>query len=185
MFKKIIPALMAAVLLVACSASQPQNQETGGGEPYPQPGETSGGQTGGEVQYPEPGNPDQAVSPGSTPGTNPYPSPLDPIPGEEAMDHLEIVLDSSELLTLESFPPQFNLLLKGSLPTPCAHLRAKVSSPDDQNRIQIELYALDDPVSICAQVFSPFQSTISLGSFPDGEYSVWINGKQVGAFKTP
>ncbi len=109
-------------------------------------------------------------------------SPLDPIPGEENMKRGLATIDTSELLQLESYPLQVVLNLKGTLPTPCHHLRAKVSGPDGENRIQVEVYSLVDPNEICIQVIQEFESSIPLGSFPDGSYTVWLNGKQVGEF---
>jgi hypothetical protein len=109
-------------------------------------------------------------------------SPLDPIPGEENMTRGAVTINESELLILESYPLQIVLELEGELPTPCHNLRAKASEPDAQNRIQVELYSLSEPDVVCIQVLQPFKTSINLGSFPDGTYTVWVNGEQVGEF---
>jgi hypothetical protein len=109
-------------------------------------------------------------------------SPLDPIPGEENMKRGQAFIDKSEVLLLESYPLQVTLHLIGTLPTPCHHLRAKVSGPDAENRIQVELYSLADPEEICIQVIQEFETRLPLGSFPDGSYTIWLNSKQVGEF---
>lgn len=109
-------------------------------------------------------------------------SSLEPIPGEENMTRGRVTINESELLILESYPLQIVLELEGELPTPCHILRAEASEPDAQNRIQVELYSLSEPDVICIQVLQPFKTSINLGSFPDGTYTVWVNGELVGEF---
>lgn len=93
-----------------------------------------------------------------------------------------VYLDSTDLLTMESYPLQFMLVLKGNLPTPCHHLRVAVSLPDTQNKIIIDVYSVTDPNAICTQVMEPFEENIPLGSFPTGHYTLWVNGEQVAEF---
>lgn len=109
-------------------------------------------------------------------------NPLEPVEDEENMSQGEVFIDSSELLILESYPLQIRLLVEGNLPTPCHQLRATMEAPDDQGNIHIKLYSLVDPEAICIQMLEDFESNIPLGSFPDGSYSVWLNGEQVGTF---
>jgi hypothetical protein len=109
-------------------------------------------------------------------------SPLDPIPGEENMSRGSLVIRESHLQIMESYPLQIALDIQGELPSPCHQLRAEVSEPDDQGRIQVELYSLSDPEVICIQVLEPFETNLSLGSYPDGSYTVWLNGELVGEF---
>jgi inhibitor of cysteine peptidase len=92
----------------------------------------------------------------------------------------QVDIASSEVILLESFPVQVRLNLKGALPTPCHQLRAEVSGPDDQKRIDVEVYSLVDPEEVCVQMLEPFETSINLGSFPSGTYSVWVNGEEVG-----
>lgn len=108
--------------------------------------------------------------------------PLNPIKGEENLARGEAFVNTAQLLILESDPLQIKLGVEGSLPTPCHQLRATVEKPDEQGRIQIELYSLVDPEVICIQVLQSFETEISLGSYPEGSYSVWLNGEQVGEF---
>jgi hypothetical protein len=91
-------------------------------------------------------------------------------------------LDSAELLTLESYPLQFTLLLRGSLPTPCHQLQVDVKPPDAENNIRVEAYSLADPNRICAQVLKPFEENLPLGSFPAGRYILWVNGEKLAEF---
>jgi len=139
-----------------------------------------------DLVNPQPGPstqaPDSPVSNEDQPTGGASPSPLDPIPGEDKMARGEATISESSVLLLESYPAQVMLSLKGTLSTPCHHLRAKVSRPDEQNRIQVEVYSLYNPDEICIQMLQEFKSSISLGSYPNGSYTVWLNGKQVGEF---
>ncbi len=92
-------------------------------------------------------------------------------------------LDSTELLTLESYPLQFNLSLKGNLPTPCNQLRVDVRQPDSENKIMVDVYSVTRVDKVCAQVLQPFEENFPLGSFPAGKYSLWVNGLLVAEFE--
>jgi len=128
-------------------------------------------------------DPSEPVSSDGQPvGEAPF-SPLDPIPGEETMRRGEVVIGKSEVLVMESYPLQVMLSIQGTLSTPCHHLRAKVEKPDIENRIQVELYSLVDPNEICVQILEDFETNLPLGSYPDGSYTIWLNGIQVGEFK--
>ena len=105
-----------------------------------------------------------------------------PRPGDDQLLRGEIYLDSVDLLTMESYPLQFALILKGNLPTPCHEIRVVVSESDAENKINLEVYSLADPDAICVQMLQPFEQNIPLGSFPSGHYTVWINGEQVAEF---
>jgi hypothetical protein len=109
-------------------------------------------------------------------------SPLEPLPDEASMSRGEVSISSQELLIMESYPLQVALLIKGTLPTPCHKLRVEVSEPDIQNIIAVEAYSLVDPNQNCIQVLEPFDENIPLGSYPDGSYTVTLNGEEVGEF---
>lgn len=134
--------------------------------------------------YPEPQSPDSPVV--SEPGANPdkaYPAPWAPKPGDEALARGEAFVDKMDILTLESFPPQFMLSLAGSLPTPCHDLRVKVDEPNAQGEILVEVYSVVDPAAICIQVLEPFEQNIPLGSYASGEYPVLVNGEPAGEIR--
>lgn len=107
-----------------------------------------------------------------------------PSPADGSLLRGEVYLDSVELLTLESFPLQFTLALKGSLPTPCHNLRIAVSPPDSRNKILVDIYSVTNPDEICTQVLEPFEVNFPLGSFPTGAYSLWVNGEMVAEFQS-
>jgi hypothetical protein len=68
----------------------------------------------------------------------------------------------------------------GSLPTPCHQLRVVIDEPDDQNQIQVQIYSLVDPNTVCIQVLETFDATIPLGSYASGSYTLFVNGEKVG-----
>ncbi len=92
-------------------------------------------------------------------------------------------LDQIELLILESYPYQVRMILRGSLPTPCATLHWSVEPADEQGRIQVELCSLSDPNLACIQILHSIEESIPLGSFTEGSYSIWVNGELVEEFE--
>jgi hypothetical protein len=153
-----------------------------------------------QVEVP-PATPAETQEPAAPPPTTAYPDPDQPVvgpgdgsqepdtayapqPGDDQLDRASVFVEEFGILTLESFPPQFVLHLTGNLPTPCHELRAVVSEPDQAGNINVELYSLSDPDTICIQVLAPFEANIALGSYSDGSYPVMINGEQlVGEIK--
>lgn len=127
--------------------------------------------------------PDEPASNDDQPAGEAPASPLEPIPGEATLSRGEATISESDVLVAESYPLQIRLNLKGTLPTPCHHLRAKLEKPDSQNRIVVEVYSLYDPGEICVQVIEEFETSLPLGSYPDGAYTIWVNGEQVGEFE--
>ena len=105
-----------------------------------------------------------------------------PRPGDDQLQRGAVFIDSTDLLTMESFPLQFSITLKGNLPTPCHELRVVYNEPDTENKIALEVYSVVDPGVMCAEVIQPFEQNISLGSFPAGHYTVWVNGEQMAEF---
>ncbi len=125
-----------------------------------------------------PPNPDQPISSDDTPA----PQVTPPTPTDSNLLRGNAYLDSVELLTLESYPLQFMLVLKGSLPTPCNQLRVDVNPPDGENKIIVDVYSVTQPDMVCAQVLEPFEENIPLGSFPTGHYTLWVNGGLASEF---
>ena len=125
-------------------------------------------------------NPDKPVSSDdpSTPQTGSYL----PDPGDANLMRDVVYLDSTDLLTMESFPLQFSLVLKGNLPTPCHNLRIAANEPDAENKIVVDVYSVIDPNTTCIMVLEPFEANLPLGSYPAGHYSLWVNGRQVAEF---
>jgi len=131
----------------------------------------------------EPVNPDQPVTSEtpSSPGVN---NPYAPQPGDAALTRASAFINSADLLFMESFPVQVALILRGNLPTPCHNLRALIHAPDENNNIEVEVYSVADPTTLCVQVLQSFEANVPMGSFPSGHYTVTVNGQRVGEFDT-
>jgi len=114
----------------------------------------------------------------------PEPSDYAPHPSDDKLTRTPVYVDSTDLLTLESFPLQFTLSMKGNLPTPCNQLRVAVARPDRDNRIEVEVYSVVGSNTICAEMLQPFEVNVPLGSFPAGHYTLLVNDKQVAKFVT-
>jgi len=105
-----------------------------------------------------------------------------PQPGDVNFSRGNVFIEEMGLLIRESFPPQITLGISGNLPTPCHQLRAVISVPDTENKINVEVYTVVDPNMMCTQVLKPFQENIELVTPPTGHYSVWVNGELAGEF---
>jgi hypothetical protein len=96
-----------------------------------------------------------------------------------------VYVDFADILTRESMPPQYALVLQGNLPTPCHQLQVEVSEPNAENRIDVNAYSLVDADVMCLQVLQAFEETVTIGVLPAGNYSLWLNGEMVGEFVAP
>lgn len=181
--------VILSFLMGACQGNQPPaSPEMPGAYPYPVEGGAPAGQ---ETDYPlseeMPVSQETPYPPPETGGSGSV-LPVEPLYGVQPGDaNLEVGsvflnLAESDILLLESYPVQVKLVLRGDLPTPCNQLRVKVSEPDAQNRIQVEVYSVIDPNVICIQVIQPFETQITLGSFTSGKFTVYVNGEYLGEF---
>jgi len=107
--------------------------------------------------------------------------PSAPRASDAALSRGEAFVDQYQVLTLESFPPQYRISVKGSLPTPCHQLRIAVGKPDAAGNIEVEVYSVVDPTITCAQVLQDFEHSVSLGDLPPGkEYVILVNDQRAG-----
>jgi hypothetical protein len=107
-----------------------------------------------------------------------------PQPGDAKLQRDDVILDleNSSLLVMESYPIQVNAIVNGTLSDPCHELRVVVFPANDKNQIYLEVYSVVDPNMACIMVIEPFSATIPLGSFPEGDYTVFVNGELLGEF---
>jgi hypothetical protein len=204
--RKLLPLLVTSVLLSACATSQlrivpkpteaPVQPTIIVGSEYPTP--ISNNVSSKNLPYPEQGAMpvDQSEYPAPLQGTLDKPAPQDtpapgiepswdPQPGDDKLQRGNVYIDSQQILTLESFPPQFMLALKGNLPTPCHKLRIIVNPPDSNQQIQVEVYSLVNPDEICIQMLEPFQASVTLKDLPAGTYEVLVNQQPAGTLTVP
>jgi hypothetical protein len=112
-------------------------------------------------------------------GNNPYV----PQPGDEALVRGDVIIDSSTLTRMETMPPAILLNFSYFPPSPCHQLRAEVTPPNAENRIDVTVYGLAEnkPCDLAA-IATSLPASLDLGGFPTGHYSVWLNGAMVGEF---
>jgi hypothetical protein len=129
---------------------------------------------------------------GAQPTASPTPIPVQgdnlyaPQPGDAGMMQGKVEIVSASVVVAESMPPQISVALAYRLVTPCNDLRVSVSQPDSADRIQLQVYGVapkDKPCTLMA-LATPQKTSISLGSYPAGTYTVWVNGAEVGEFKS-
>lgn len=112
-----------------------------------------------------------------TPEENPYA----PIPEDVSMQQAGVILTSLDLSELADVTPlRTELTILGSMPSVCNELRIKVNPPDDVYQIFIEIYSIVNPDVDCENVFQQFETSILLGEYSAGQYSIWVNGGFVG-----
>ncbi len=172
MKRLILLLLIMTLSLAACAKTPPQ--ETMEGTPI------SGSYPGAEQNAPAPVENGYPVE-GAATGLIIQP----PQDGDANLNQGEVFLDSSQLLVMESMPPQYKLMVSGSLPTPCHQIRGEATAPDANGKIVVMIYSLISPDQICTQVLQPFTASLDLGSFAKGSYSIELNGVTVIQFEAP
>jgi len=104
----------------------------------------------------------------------------EPKPEDVNLENGEAFIGQSDILIMESYPPQFALTVSGTLPTPCHMLRVDVKEPDQENQIHVKMYSVIDPAEMCVQVLESFDVNVPLGTPPPGNYQVIVNGEEIG-----
>ena len=87
-------------------------------------------------------------------------------------------VDEIDILILESFPVQINVIASGNLPDPCTEI-SEVLQEKEGNTFFITIKTYRSP-GFCIQVLAPFEEIIPLGVYglPAGTYTVDVNGVQ-------
>ena len=113
-------------------------------------------------------------------GKNPYA----PRAGDSDLLAEDIDPQWTSVFTAKSRPPQLLVSLWYFPPTTCHKLRVEVSEPNDENQIILKAYVVAAKDQACAVVVleDPPLATLNLGSFPEGIYTVVLNGNQIGEF---
>ncbi len=179
----ILWILLAVLLLAACQGggatpTSQQPETTAPGEDYPvdvPPGSPEEG-------YPMTTPPASAPG-GSDPGLwSAYP----PAEADSSLQRGNIFIDEAGLMAVEGQPGTAVLTVSGNLPTPCHNLRAQVNPPDANNIVAVEVYSVVDANMMCTQVLKPFSMEVArIGGLPAGNYSVTVNGEEVGKVDVP
>ena len=94
-----------------------------------------------------------------------------PIMGLASVDEIDIII-------LEIFPVQINVIARGNLPDPCTEI-SEVLQEKEGNTFFITIKTYRSP-GFCIQVIAPFKETILLEVYglPADTYTVDVNGIQ-------
>ncbi|GAF75213.1 MAG: hypothetical protein ABUK08_01890 [Candidatus Humimicrobiaceae bacterium] len=87
-------------------------------------------------------------------------------------------VDEIDILILESFPVQINVIASGNLPDPCTEI-SEVLQEREGDTFFITIKTNRSP-GFCIQVLTPFEEIIPLEVYglPAGTYTVDVNGVQ-------
>jgi hypothetical protein len=90
-------------------------------------------------------------------------------------------IDGLDVLTLESFPPQYMLHVKAGLPSGCAEPLSHRVVGRQGNVVQVEVLNSIPDNAICTAIYGMYELNINLGSdFTSGvTYTVRVNDKEV------
>lgn len=110
-----------------------------------------------------------------TPTTSETPAVTEPAPTGETIPGVAIV-DSVEVVILESFPVQVNATVRGNLPDGCTTLD-QIIPVRDGNTFTVSITTLRPADQVCTQALVPFEKTFALdvNGLPAGEYTVVVN----------
>jgi hypothetical protein len=184
----LIILIFSGIFLAACGGGE----QTTDVEAYPSPTIIRPDRDSKDLPYPIEESPrPQDIDPMGTeayptPGElEPYPSPSDdeafaPAPGDEDKIRRDVLIDVVNVRKAGSDSDEYLLVVSGALRNPCYELRIVVLPPNEESRIDADVYAVLSPDSVCTQVLEPFEVSVSLGTYTGGQYSVWVNGEKVG-----
>jgi hypothetical protein len=109
---------------------------------------------------------------------NPYAPKIEDV----SMKQDGVILTSLSLSERYDLTPlRAELHVLGSMPSVCSELRIKVNPPNVEYQIIIEIYSVADSKLNCGRVFQQFETTILLGAYSAGQYTVWGNENLVGS----
>ena len=103
--------------------------------------------------------------------------------GEKALQFGWARVETVELLMLESFPVQINVVARGSLPDGCTKIH-EIIKEREGNSFLVTIRTARPADAMCTQALVPFQEVISLDvvGLKAGKYTVEVNGVK-GSFE--
>jgi len=112
-------------------------------------------------------DPDEPVS-----SDDPTPTPV-PTPAGDVVEGENAILDSLDVLLMESFPLQASAHIRGSLPDGCTTVKETVVEREG-NTFRIRIITARPKDAVCTQALVPFEKNVPLDIYglKAGEYSV-------------
>jgi hypothetical protein len=148
--------LVVALLPVACAPNGADPEPAATGEPRPTP-------------TTDPDSPVSSDDPTATPDNAPTPA--------GGFVHGEAMVESIDILILESFPVQVNVLVRGNLPDGCTEIDEALVDQQG-NTFNVNLTTRRPAEIPCTEALVPFEHTVPLEvhGLPAGDYTVVVNG---------
>ena len=180
MFRRVlIMLLLSGIILAACSGGEQATDS----EAYPSPTSIPPSSDAKDLPYPVDENkPPLNVDPVES---DPYPGPgsdeaYAPAPGDEDKIRNNVLTGEANVRRVGGGSNEYLLDISGSLRNPCYELRIVVLPPNEESRIDVDVYAVLSPDSVCTQVLESYEASVSLGKYTGGQYTVWVNGEKIG-----
>jgi len=108
-------------------------------------------------------------------------NPYAPKPEDLSKRQTGVILTSLNLSERTDLTPvRAELFISGSVPSSCHELRIKINPPTASFQIFIEIYSIVNPNLKCEDVFQQIETSILLGVYSAGQYSIWVNDELVG-----
>jgi inhibitor of cysteine peptidase len=89
----------------------------------------------------------------------------------------EAIVDEIDILILESFPVQVNVVARGNLPDGCTEIDEIIRELEEQT-FNVTITTARPADAMCTEALVPFEETFSLDVYglPAGVYTVDVNG---------
>jgi len=89
-----------------------------------------------------------------------------------------VLVDTVDILIMESFPLQARVIIKGNFGDACTK-KNETKVQRTGNNFVIDISAQRPEAAICAQVLTPFEEIVALDvlGLPKGVYGVTVNGR--------
>ena len=96
-------------------------------------------------------------------------------PGDSQPTRGQAVVDSIDVLIMESFPVQVSVTALGNLPDGCTQIDEVISQRTD-NAFRVAITTLRQPSAACTQALVPFEESVPLdvAGLPAGTYEVCL-----------
>jgi inhibitor of cysteine peptidase len=110
----------------------------------------------------------------------PEPTSLPSVPVDGGERGQAAMVDEIDVLILESFPVQINVVVRGNLPDGCTYLD-EFDVQQDGSTFEMIIWTVRDPEAMCTMALVPFEETIPLDvlGLEAGEYTVVVQDQSI------
>ena len=130
---------------------------------------------------PEPTDETGLTTPPNQDGALSIQNPFNPVPGDEGLIRGVAFVDSVQWNNSQN-AGQVEFVFKGSLPTPCNHLRLNFLPLTADKRLDVDAYSVSNPDEVCIQVIQEFEVAVTVTGLAQGGYTLFVNGQEMLRF---